>query len=195
MKQDNLVAASARQRRDGSTLGEQRQAPEHRVDRSLDPARRNEQRLADTTHCPIPTEKGSRALTIVCIDDKVVRCAIGTRPNATRVKRLLDGTIATLDGNSHCPNVHSDRTALTADLDRPHEAKSQAGPNRVMESIGNAKVSRRRFLLTVVLSAFLEAGARDSREDSDTAESPNTVAMMLCGDVFERMYFAFRKRY
>ena len=89
--------------------GEQRLAPQHGVDHSHHRARRNEQRLAGP-HGHIPTRKGSRALSLACIDEKGVRCAIGKPPNVTRVNRLLNGTIAPMDGNSHCPNVRSNRT-------------------------------------------------------------------------------------
>jgi putative transposase len=110
MKQERLVAATPKQRRYGSYLGEISPAPENLVNRDFTAGAPNEKWLTDISEFHIPAGKVYLSPVIDCFDDKVVSWTIGMRPDAQLVNTMLDAAIETIDSASR-PVVHSDRGA------------------------------------------------------------------------------------
>ena len=89
MRQEGLVAATAKRRRYGSYLGEISPAPENLLDRNFRAAAPNEKWLTDITEFQIPAGKVYLSPLIDCFDGLVVSWTIGTRPNADLVNTML----------------------------------------------------------------------------------------------------------
>jgi transposase InsO family protein len=111
MRQEGLVAATAKRRRYGSYLGEISPAPENLIDRDFRAAAPNEKWLTDITEFQIPAGKVYLSPLIDCFDGLVVSWTIGTRPDADLVNTMLDAAIETVGNSTNRPVVHSDRGA------------------------------------------------------------------------------------
>lgn len=97
MKQEGLVAATAKRRRYGSYLGEISPAPENLINRDFRAAAPNEKWLTGITEFQIPAGKVYLSPLINCFDGLVISWTIGTRPDADLVNTMLDAAIETGD--------------------------------------------------------------------------------------------------
>jgi putative transposase len=111
MKQECLIAATAKRRRYSSYLGEINPAPENLLDRDFRAAAPNEKWLTDITEFQLPAGKVYLSPMIDCFDGMVVSWSIGTRPDAELVNTMLDGAVKTIASGNDRPVVHSDRGA------------------------------------------------------------------------------------
>ncbi|WP_333995595.1 IS3 family transposase [Burkholderia orbicola] len=111
MKQEQLSAATMRQRRYGSYAGEIGPAPENLINRDFRAAAPNEKWLTDITAFQIPAGKVYLSPGIDCFDGLVIRWSIGTRPDAELVNAMLDAVIEAIGSSNSRPVVHSDRGA------------------------------------------------------------------------------------
>jgi putative transposase len=111
MKQEQLVAATAKRRRYGSYLGEISPAPDNLINRNFQADALNAKWLTDITEFQIPAGKVYLSPMIDCFDGLVVSWTIGTRPDADLVNTMLDAAIEKVDVNAKPPTVHSDRGA------------------------------------------------------------------------------------
>ena len=111
MKQECLIAATAKRRRYSSYLGEINPAPENLLDRDFRAAAPNEKWLTDITEFQLPAGKVYLSPMIDCFDGMVVSWSIGTRPDAELVNTMLDGAVETIASGNDRPVVHSDRGA------------------------------------------------------------------------------------
>jgi transposase InsO family protein/transposase-like protein len=109
MKQECLVAVTAKRRRYGSYMGEISPAPNNLLNRDFSANAPNEKWLTDITEFQIPAGKVYLSPMIDCFDGMVVSWSIGTRPDAELVNTMLDAAIETVTASSDRPVVHSDR--------------------------------------------------------------------------------------
>lgn len=111
MKQEGLVAATAKRRRYGSYLGEISPAPDNVINRDFRATAPNKKWLKDITEFQIPAGKVYLSPMIDCFDGMVVSWSIGTRPDAALVNSMLDAAVETVASSDDRPVLHSDRGA------------------------------------------------------------------------------------
>ena len=111
MKQERLIVATPKRRRDGSYLGEISPAPENLINRDFQASTPNEKWLTDITEFQIPAGKVYLSPRIDCFDGLVISWSIGTRPDAELVNTMLDAAVETVADSNDRPVVHTDRGA------------------------------------------------------------------------------------
>ncbi len=109
MKQESLVAATSKRRRNGSYMGEISLAPDNVLNRDFSAVAPNDKWLTDISEFQIPAGKVYLSPMIDCFDGMVVSWSIGTRPNADLVNTMLDAAIDKVAASGERPVVHSDR--------------------------------------------------------------------------------------